>query len=284
MRNHLLRSLAALGLLLWTVGTAQAAESMAWAKSYSDAAAVAKSGNRLIMVDFYTDWCHWCKVLDKETYTDSRVIALSRRLVPVKINAEKEGVAQAKKYHITGYPTILFLTADGAVAGKIVGYQAAAAFADSMTNFITTHKEMPGLLAALAKNPNDSATAAKLAPMYTGKGDAEKTLAMIKIVEDGDAKNAALPTLYNALGDLYQNNAQYDLAIAQFSKAAAAAKTGKELAYARLSVAYCHLGQNKLAEAVPELEAVIALPDAPADLVKMAKDTLPQVKAALDKK
>ena len=282
MRNSVLRSLVAVGILLWAAGTARAAE-MNWAKSYSAAAAAAKSSNRLIMVDFYTDWCGWCKVLDQKTYSDSKVIALSQQIVPVKVNAEKEGVEQAKKYGVTGYPTILFLTADGAVEGKIVGYQDAPTFASSLTKFVSAHKDLPMLEAALAKNPTDGATAMKLAPLYAGKGDTEKTAAMLKIVEDKTPKNPALPSLYNTLGDAYQNNQQYDLAIAQFNKAVAAGKTGKDIAYAHTSIAYCYLSQNKLKEAVPELEATIATPDAPADLVKQAQDVLPKVKAAQNK-
>lgn len=283
MRNPMLRSLVAAAILLWTAGAAHAADTMDWAKSYSAAAATAKSSNRLIMVDFYTDWCHWCKVLDSDTYTDKKVIAVSRQLVPVKVNAEKEGVAQAKKYGITGYPTILFLNADGSVEGKIVGYQAGPAFAESMTKLITAHRELPLLEAAMAKNPNDSETAAKLAPLYAGKGDTEKTAAALKIVETNSPKSPALPGLYNALGDAYQNSEKFPQAIAQFTKAIATGTAAKEVAYAHISIAFCYLQQNKLKEAVPELEATIATPNAPADLVKQAQDVLPKVKTAIEK-
>ena len=30
----------------------------------------AKKENKLLVVDFYTDWCHWCKVMDKETFAN----------------------------------------------------------------------------------------------------------------------------------------------------------------------------------------------------------------------
>jgi thioredoxin-related protein len=45
--------------------------------------------NKIILVDMYTNWCYWCKVMDKETYTDSGIIAeINTHFVPVKMNPE----------------------------------------------------------------------------------------------------------------------------------------------------------------------------------------------------
>jgi len=45
--------------------------------------------NKLIIVDFYTDWCGWCRKLDKETYRDPAVIELMNKyFYPVKFDAE----------------------------------------------------------------------------------------------------------------------------------------------------------------------------------------------------
>lgn len=42
-----------------------------------------------LIIDFYTDWCGWCKHMDKTTYTNPVVISLvNRYFYPVKVNAE----------------------------------------------------------------------------------------------------------------------------------------------------------------------------------------------------
>lgn len=42
-----------------------------------------------VLIDLYTDWCGWCKVMDRKTWSDKNVAAyLNARFSPVKIDAE----------------------------------------------------------------------------------------------------------------------------------------------------------------------------------------------------
>ncbi len=51
----------------------------------------AVASNKILLVDAYTEWCGWCKVMDRETYTNSTVIAaLDKDFVCVKFNPEIE--------------------------------------------------------------------------------------------------------------------------------------------------------------------------------------------------
>jgi thioredoxin-related protein len=56
-----------------------------------EAYALSKKEPRKILVDIYTDWCGWCKVMDRETYTDPKVIALiNKKYYAVKFDAEQK--------------------------------------------------------------------------------------------------------------------------------------------------------------------------------------------------
>ena len=52
------------------------------------------NNGKKIIIDLYTDWCGWCKVMDKNTFTDPSVITLiNENFSPVKFDAEyKESV------------------------------------------------------------------------------------------------------------------------------------------------------------------------------------------------
>lgn len=44
---------------------------------------------RPILIDLYTDWCGWCKVMDKKTYQNKNVSGyLQQKFYAVKLNAE----------------------------------------------------------------------------------------------------------------------------------------------------------------------------------------------------
>lgn len=84
----------------------------------------AKAENKILLVDAYTDWCSWCKVMDRETYTNAQVIAvLNNEFVCVKFNPEVEKKHKFGAYNLSsnellywlangqpgGYPTSYFL-------------------------------------------------------------------------------------------------------------------------------------------------------------------------------
>ena len=82
----------------------------------------AAAENKLVMVDFYTDWCGWCKKFDRQTLTDSRVQQSLSRVLTIRLNAEQEGRGAANTYQVSGYPTIVFLDKHGKVIGRIDGF------------------------------------------------------------------------------------------------------------------------------------------------------------------
>jgi len=99
-----------------------AAAAIPWEKDLAAALSRAGTENKLVMVDFFTDWCRWCEVLDEKTLSDSAVQAELRRLVVVKLDAERDGRDAARRYRVEGFPTLLFLDASGREVGRIPGF------------------------------------------------------------------------------------------------------------------------------------------------------------------
>ena len=58
--------------------------------TFDEAIALTKENPKKIFVDVYTDWCGWCKTMDKQTFTDAGVIKyMNEKFYAVKFNAEQ---------------------------------------------------------------------------------------------------------------------------------------------------------------------------------------------------
>jgi thiol:disulfide interchange protein len=125
-------TLTVLGFLTFSTGLFAEVE---WGHDYDTALETAKKDKKLVMVDLYTDWCGWCKKLDKDTYSDKDVEAkLTKDFVAVKVNPEKSQ-RDAKLSHdfgTTGYPHIVFVDADGKKVSEIDGYLPATQFLEQL--------------------------------------------------------------------------------------------------------------------------------------------------------
>lgn len=101
--------------------------------TFDEAVAKAKAEKKLIFIDFWTTWCGWCKKLDKETYMDDSVLLTMKDIICVSIDAEsKDGAPIAKKYSITGFPTMVVLESDGSLRDQLVGYMPPTKFKEEI--------------------------------------------------------------------------------------------------------------------------------------------------------
>lgn len=119
--------------LLAAAATLFAADKKAikWSHDFEKAAKEARKVDKPIMADFYADWCPPCRKLNSDTFTDSRVIDLSRKFVCVKVNVDKNRKL-AEKYEIEGIPTIIFFNSKSKEIHRIVGYRDADDFLQEM--------------------------------------------------------------------------------------------------------------------------------------------------------
>ncbi|NUQ80185.1 MAG: thioredoxin family protein [Bacteroidetes bacterium] len=121
-------------LLAFLLSSAGTSDTLKW-YSFNEGLAIAKAERKHVLVDFYTDWCGWCKKMDKETYTNQSVTGtLNKHFVIIKVNAEDESaMATYKQYTVsypeltagfgvTGFPSTVFLNPEGEYLTMVPGY------------------------------------------------------------------------------------------------------------------------------------------------------------------
>jgi thioredoxin-related protein len=109
-----------------------------WQTSLAAGAAQAKQEHKYVLADVYTDWCGWCKRLDRDVFSKPKVVKyLQDNFICVKVNAEdpKEGVNVATSYKVDGYPCGLVFSPEGKLIGRVGGYEAA-------NDYISTLKQI----------------------------------------------------------------------------------------------------------------------------------------------
>jgi len=94
----------------------------------------ARASGRPMLVDVYTDWCGWCKRMDRDVYARRDVDGyLSTHFVVVRLNAEGGEQASwqgrnysarslASAFDVSGYPTTIFFTSGGDHLVNVPGY------------------------------------------------------------------------------------------------------------------------------------------------------------------
>ncbi len=90
--------------------------------SFQSALADAGKRDTVVMAEFYTDWCNWCRRLDTDTFSTPEVRSELAKLVALKLNAEKGGAELASRYGVDSYPTMIFFDARGNEMERILGY------------------------------------------------------------------------------------------------------------------------------------------------------------------
>jgi thiol:disulfide interchange protein DsbD len=112
-------------------------EKVKWYTSWTDAVADAKRTRRPILIDFYADWCTYCKKMDRETIPNPVVQATLSKVVCVRLNTEREGRMLASKSGVGTLPTFLLTNANGQPEGRIEGFTDASQFSATVGSLVS---------------------------------------------------------------------------------------------------------------------------------------------------
>ena len=105
-----------------------------------EAQELSKENPKKVIMDVYTDWCGWCKKMDKTTFADEKVVDyVNENFYAVKLKADSNDKVSfkgqefskgelARALRVTGYTTIVFFDESFARFQPVSGFRPAEDF------------------------------------------------------------------------------------------------------------------------------------------------------------
>jgi thioredoxin-related protein len=135
----------ALGFFAFSVN---AQETIEWMK-FEEAVKANDFSPKMLFVDVYTDWCGWCKKMDKDTFTDPKVIKyINANFYAVKLNAEEtkrtfnfmgkeyNEAQMAAAMRVRSYPNFVIIDSTLQNITQMPGYREPVPFLEGLTGIV----------------------------------------------------------------------------------------------------------------------------------------------------
>lgn len=111
-------------------------------------ARLADTQGKLVMLDFYADWCVACKEMERLTFTDARVQDALNHVTRLQVDVTQntaDDLALLKRFGLFGPPGIVFFDAHGQAlaANKIIGFENADQFIKHIPRATVTAMRQP---------------------------------------------------------------------------------------------------------------------------------------------
>jgi len=113
-------------MIVFTAGmsgtTGYADDSSVQWHSYEAGMEKIKSEGKLGFLHFYTDWCTYCVLMNKQTFADKQVADyLNKHFISIRVNAETEK-AVAREYGVYQFPSTWFISEDAETIANRPGF------------------------------------------------------------------------------------------------------------------------------------------------------------------
>jgi thioredoxin-related protein len=138
------KALVASFLFIFSITTVVAQEKIQWL-TFEEAFQKTSQEPKMVFVDVYTDWCGWCKKMDKETFMDPTVISyINENFYAIKLNAEKTDreisfkgqtyteASIARAMRVTSYPNFIIMDASMENITQYPGYRKPEPFLEGL--------------------------------------------------------------------------------------------------------------------------------------------------------
>lgn len=100
-------------------------------------AAIARANGKIVMLDFFAEWCRDCKQMERWTFTDPRIQVQFANMVLLQADVtanNEDDKALLRRFKLFGPPGIIFFSKQGSeiLGSRVIGYQDADKFLRSL--------------------------------------------------------------------------------------------------------------------------------------------------------
>lgn len=136
-----------------------------WYTDFKEAKKIALASNKLLIVDFYADWCGPCKKMDYDSWDNALVVdVLSTSYIKVKVDIDSEK-GLANQYNISSIPNMYILDFTGKEIHNFSGYHDANQLKRELEKFAYSTEFVQNESVVFSKN-QDCNNAMQLALKY----------------------------------------------------------------------------------------------------------------------
>ena len=232
-------------------------QEIAFVTDYDSALAVARQKGQKVLIDFYTDWCKWCKTLDTITYVDSAVIEYSKTMVFAKINAEVDTLI-AQKYKVPGYPTLVLTNDDGTEIDRIGGYLEPVKFLETLENYLIDRETLKDYLRR-AETEATMEINFIIGSKYADRSMYDEAMSYFDKVIEADPKQEDTLTAdaMMSIGDIFLRDKEYEKSLDQYKKVMKAFKGSESEADAMMSIGNVYIREKEYEKSLDQFKKVI---------------------------
>src|SRR5580704_12089824 len=145
--NRAMRQIRIIALLIGFFCSGVFAQPIAWQDWSNDVFQQAKREHKFVLLDLGTQWCHWCHVMDAQTYADVRVQKLiAGKYIALKVDADARPDL-GNRYEDYGWPATIVFNADGGEIVKRRGFLPPGEMASMLQAIIDDPSPGPSVVA-----------------------------------------------------------------------------------------------------------------------------------------
>ena len=157
-----------------------------WIADIKQALALADHRDQLLLVDLYADWCHWCKLLEREVFSTHRFKNFASQFVLLRVDTEDggQGTRFMERMGTPGLPTTLILDPRMVKVAEVQGYLPTEKMIEALESQLAAYHALETALAEFGEG-NDPAILYTLGKELQARNDGERATELYRRLLEG---------------------------------------------------------------------------------------------------